>query len=369
LPNLNTGGVERGVVDFNRHLVLKGHSSFVISGGGWQEYKVEADGGTHISLNIGRKNPLTFLRAFSLARKIEEIQPDIIHIRSRAPAWVLLLALKITRYSKPLTVSTFHGLYSVGFYSSVMARFDQAIAVSKTVESYILQNYRNLLKNKPELIYRGSDSDYFYSNFEASNQYIEEFNNRFPRSSDSRLITMPGRLSRRKGQIEFIDLIKRLPPEYIGLILGPLDSASKTYLRDLKQKIKHESLQSRVYFYNAIHDLREIISLSDLVVNLSQKPETFGRTILEAAMMGKKICGWDSGGVGEVLGLFFPQGKVEKNNIDALAQTVQHLCNRPKSPSNIHLTSNLMHENTISLYKKLLSQRSNNSNLFQDKTL
>ena len=86
-------------------------------------------------------------------------------------------------------------------------------------------------------------------------------------------------------------------------------------------------------------------------------------------MMGKKICGWDSGGVGEVLGLFFPQGKVEKNSINALAQTVQFLCKSPQVPSGIHLTSNLMHENTISLYKKLLGEGSRKSTFMQDKAL
>ena len=132
-----------------------------------------------------------------------------------------------------------------------------------------------------------------------------------------------------------------LPEDYSGLIVGPYASAKPKYLNSLKKLIEDYRLQNRVYFVNAKDDIREIYYLSEVVLNLSSKPEPFGRTILEAAMMGKKIAGWDRGGPGEVLEMCFPQGKVEFNKFNSLVETVKNLSEKEDVPSNIFLTSDL----------------------------
>ena len=149
-----------------------------------------------------------------------------------------------------------------------------------------------------------------------------------------------------------------LPEDYSGLIVGPYASAKPKYLNSLKKLIEDYRLQNRVYFYNAKDDIREIYYLSEVVLNLSSKPEPFGRTILEAAMMGKKIAGWDRGGPGEVLEMCFPQGKVEFNKFNSLVETVKNLSEKEDVPSNIFLTSDLMHSKTIDFYLDAIDKNS-----------
>ena len=358
LPTLNTGGVERGVLDFNKYLVKKGHESYVISNGGRQVKNLIEDGGNHIHLQISNKSIFTLFQAKKLADVINEISPDIVHIRSRIPAWVLQLSKIFIKNPRPIIFSTFHGLYSTPFYSRIMASFDRVIAISKTVESYVNENYERYLKNPPRLIYRGSDEEYFSKSFVPSESYKDIFFKKFTNLKNKKIITFPGRLSSWKGQESFIKLISDLPENYSGLIVGPYQSAKPKYLNSLKKLIEDYRLQNKVYFYNAKDDIREIYYLSEVVLNLSSKPEPFGRTILEAAMMGKKIAGWDRGGPGEVLDMCFPQGKVEFNNFSSLADTVKSLSEKEDVPSNIFLTSDLMHSKTVSYYLDAIDKNS-----------
>ena len=358
LPTLNTGGVERGVLDFNNYLVKKGHESYVISNGGRQVKNLIEDGGNHIHLQISNKSIFTLFQAKKLADVINEISPDIVHIRSRVPAWVLQLSKIFIKNPRPIIFSTFHGLYSTPFYSRIMASFDRVIAISKTVEKYVNENYERYLKKPPRLIYRGSDEKYFSNSFVPSESYKDNFFKQFTNLKNQKIITFPGRLSSWKGQESFIKLMSDLPDDYSGLIVGPYKSAKPKYLNSLKKLIEDYRLQNKVHFYNAKDDIREIYYLSEVVLNLSSKPEPFGRTILEAAMMGKKIAGWDRGGPGEVLDMCFPQGKVEFNKFNSLVETVKNLSESEDIPSNIFLTSDLMHSKTISFYLDAIDKNS-----------
>ncbi|MAC03958.1 MAG: glycosyl transferase family 1 [Gammaproteobacteria bacterium] len=358
LPSLNTGGVERGVLDFNKYLVNNGHESFVISDGGRQVKNLIEDGGNHIHLQVSRKSIFTLLQAKKLADVINEISPDIVHIRSRVPAWVLQTSKIFLKSPQPIFFSTFHGLYSTPFYSRIMASFDRVIAISKTVEKYVNENYKRYLKHETRLIYRGSDETYFNERFQPTEKYIKNFFDTFPNLKDRKILCFPGRLSSWKGQEAFIKLISELPEDYVGLIVGPYESAKPKYLNNLKQLIEDYRLKNRINFYNAKGDIREIYWLSNIVLNLSIKPEPFGRTILEAAMMGKKIIGWDRGGPGEVLDMCFPQGKVDFNNFKMLTDVVKTLSNTEDVPKNIFLTSELMHSKTVSFYNDALDNKS-----------
>ena len=358
LPTLNTGGVERGVLDFNKYLIGKGHESYVISNGGRQVKNLIDDGGKHIHLQIAKKSLFTLFQAKKLADVINEISPDVIHIRSRIPAWVLQLSKLFIKNPRPLIFSTFHGLYSTPFYSRIMASFDRVIAISKTVETYIHENYERHLKKPPMLIYRGSDESYFSPNFEPKQGYINDFYRKLPNLLNKKIVAFPGRLSSWKGQESFIKLISELPDNFSGLIVGPYNNTKKKYFKRLNKLIESYNIKSRVFFYDAKDDIREIYYLSDLVMNLSTTPEPFGRTILEAAMMNKKIIGWNRGGVGEVLDMFYPQGKVEFGNFKSLAETVKNLSISGERPSNVFLTSELMHSKTVSFYLDTLENKS-----------
>tara|TARA_Y100001935_G_C17301862_1_gene509761 strand:+ start:868 stop:1974 length:1107 start_codon:yes stop_codon:yes gene_type:complete len=357
LPALNTGGVERGVLDFNKYLVNNGHESYVISNGGRQVKSLLEDGGNHIHLQVSKKSIFTLLQAKKLAEIINEISPDIVHIRSRVPAWVLKTSKLFLKNPQPIFFSTFHGLYSTPFYSRIMASFDRVITISKTVEEYVNDNYKRYLKHETRLIYRGSDEKYFNERFKPTEKYIKNFFEIFPNFENKKILCFPGRLSSWKGQEAFIKLISELPDPYVGLIVGPYKSAKPKYFNSLKKMIEDYRLKNRINFYNAKDDIREIYWLSDIVLNLSNKPEPFGRTILEAAMMGKKIIGWDRGGPGEVLDMCFSQGKVEFNNFKMLSEVVKSLSISDEVPRNIFLTADLMHHKTVSFYIDALENK------------
>ena len=142
LPALDGGGVERGTLEVANEVVRRGHRSLVISEQGRMTGELTAGGSRHISMPIGRKSPLTLALVSRLRHFLSEHDIDILHVRSRLPAWIAYLAwrsLEVTR--RPRFITTVHGLYSPGPYSSIMTRGERVIAVSETVRSYILQHY------------------------------------------------------------------------------------------------------------------------------------------------------------------------------------------------------------------------------------
>ena len=142
LPALNSGGVERGTVEFAAELVRRGHESIVVSNGGPLVRQLEAQGSVHIAQPVHRKSPVSFGQILPLRRLLQELQPDVVHVRSRMPAWITRLALRgIPENKRPVVVSTFHGMYSVNAYSAVMARADHIIAVSDCVRQYVLRHF------------------------------------------------------------------------------------------------------------------------------------------------------------------------------------------------------------------------------------
>jgi len=162
LPELKVGGVERGTVDLSDHLIKLGHDSAVISAGGQLADLLDDHGAKHFQLPIAKKNIKAIAQISNLKKIYSEFQPDIVHVRSRFPAWINYFALKNFRGKKPIVISTFHGLYSKPFYSKSMSYADEIIAISQTVHDYINKNYQ-VEKSNIHLIYRGCDLEEFNS--------------------------------------------------------------------------------------------------------------------------------------------------------------------------------------------------------------
>ena len=211
LPALNSGGVERGTVDFARELVKAGHQSLVMSSGGVMVDQLEAQGTSHIHFPVHQKSLKSLFLVRSLRRLLLQLDVDVIHVRSRVPAWMTWLAIKkLPAGQRPALVSTFHGLYSTNAYSAVMGRGDQVIAISQCVYDYIIENYPAVNRDKITLIHRGVDTEQFNTHFTVDSQWLQDFNQQNPQCQDKPLLLMPGRLSRWKGQLQFIELIDQL---------------------------------------------------------------------------------------------------------------------------------------------------------------
>ena len=299
LPELNFGGVERGTKDLSKALVDNGHESIVISNGGIFEKDVINDGAKHISLPIHKKSLISFFLSNKLRKIYESEKPDIVHVRSRMPAWINFFAFKKLS-KKPILVSTFHGLYSKPLYSQVMSKVDHTIAISKTVRDYILKTYK-IPEKKITVIPRGCDMDYFIKN-DADSAWLNKWYKEFPQTKNKIVLTLPTRISKWKGVDNFIDLISKLDGNiFHGLIVGPTSKAKIRYLKSLKEKISDMGINDNITFTGSRNDINNVYKISDITFNLSIQPEPFGRTTIEAISCGSKFIGWDHGGTKEIL--------------------------------------------------------------------
>ena len=356
LPELNIGGVERGVCDLSKALVEQGHQSFVISNGGKLESSLVASGGKHISMPVHIKRFKTLKLAKELYEVILDVNPDIIHVRSRMPAWVTYHALKKFKNNKPVHVSTFHGLYSFPIYSKVMANVDHIISISNTVEDYIKTTYK-VPDEKITVIPRGCDLSEF--NQEPLDQsWKDEWYKEFPQTLNKKIIMLPARITKWKGVDDFIDLINLINDESIhGIVVGPVSKSKQKFFKKLQSKVQKLNLETKITFCGSRSDIVNVYKFADIVYNLSKTPEPFGRTTIEAASVGTKIMGWDHGGTKEILSELFPDGLVKLDDIQALKEkTLELLSDDDKKPKPNTFTSERMINSTLEVYRSLLEQ-------------
>ncbi|XPV69593.1 MAG: glycosyltransferase family 4 protein [Halarcobacter sp.] len=315
LPELNEGGVERGVVELNREYVKKGIESFVISNGGKLENQIGKDGGKHIKFDVCSKNIFTVpSRVFKLKKILKELNADILHVRSRVPAWLVYFANKNLKIK---TVSTVHGFNSVGFYSSIMTKADKVICVSNAIKEYIQTNY-NTKEDKITVIPRGVDIELF-----CEKSIDEDFINKFKKDFNLEhkfIVSSVGRVTQLKDYetfIKAISIIKKTNNEVVGLIVGGVRSDKQEYLNSLKSLIKELSLENNIIFTGSQKKISEIYSLSDVIVSSSKKPESFGRAVAEAIALNTPVVATNHGGVKDIIienknGFFFKVGDEEE---------------------------------------------------------
>tara|TARA_B100000674_G_scaffold80165_1_gene55674 strand:+ start:1790 stop:2896 length:1107 start_codon:yes stop_codon:yes gene_type:complete len=352
LPELKIGGVERGTVDLSNELIEKNHVSGVVSAGGHLVEALESYGAQHFKLPIAKKNFLALKQYQNLREIYVKFQPDIIHVRSRFPAWINFLALKNYSHHRPIVISTFHGLYSKPFYSKSMSYADEIITISKTVDEYVLENY-SVDKENLHLIYRGCDLEEFNTS-QVPEEWKKDWFDKFPQTRNKTLLTLPGRITSWKGIESFISLIKSLNDKnYHGLIPGPVSPNKFNYLKSLKKLIHKNNLESQITFCGARKDIANIYKISTIVFNLSSKPEPFGRTIIEAAACGTRVMGWNRGGVGETINAINPIGLIPFGDEKALIERIPLLIEENSSQSiPEQFTKKYQASQTIALYER-----------------
>lgn len=362
LPELHSGGVERGTLEMARHLVRTGHQSLVLSHGGRLVSQLEKEGSTHLTRPVHQKSLLSLRHVRSLRKLLEHHQPDILHLRSRAPAWLCYLAWKsLPPSNRPRLITTVHGFYSVNLYSRIMTMGEEVICVSDSVRDYVLKNYPKTPSEKLTVIHRGVDGEDYNPDFLPSTKWAVEWQNKHQNLIGKKLVTLPGRVTRWKGHDDFlalISLLKKSPLPVHGLIAGDAHARKQSYWLELQEKVKELALGDDITFLGHRSDLREVLSQSDLVVSLSKDPEAFGRVSLEALALGKPVVGYHHGGVAEQLDAMFPQGSVDPLDISGAARKVESLLqsqeNRPSPlPDQFQLTH--MTSRTLQVYEKALT--------------
>ena len=185
LPALNVGGVERGTLEVAKELVRYGHRSIVISAGGRLVDQLVASGSEHLQINVGKKSLLSLRHVAFLRQYFHEENIDIVHARSRFPAWLTYLAWsKMDGSSRPRFVTTVHGPYRVNPYSKVMTKGQDIIATSGFILDYIKNNYPAVDKTKITLIHRGVSKTEFPFNYRPDDDWLKTWHEQHPTISD-----------------------------------------------------------------------------------------------------------------------------------------------------------------------------------------
>lgn len=368
LPRLESGGVERGALEIASALVKQGCASFVASSGGKLVDELLKGGSSHFLMSCHSKNPvMILLNSLKLIKIIREHKIDIIHARSRAPAWSCLMASKVTKIK---FVTTFHGRYGTQnkikiLYNSVMARGDRIIAISNFIRNYVLEYYCKYLdKEKVVTIHRGVDINHFDAKLLSTDRIIaaQKHINHDP---ECIAILMPARMTRLKGHLYLLDILKNFKcSNWKCYIVGLCTADHYKYLEEVKRRIKDLSLDRHVFICNNWQDMPSLYSVVDVVVSTSASPEAFGRTVLEAQAMGKLVVASAHGGALEVIddgknGFYIP---VMNSKIAAsILESICYMSDEQKSAiekeaikAASRYTLDSMCQKTLRTYKSLL---------------
>jgi len=325
LPGLRSGGVERGTVEIARAIMKSGGTALVASSGGVMTSQLAQCGAQHITLPLDTKNPFKIWRnSFKLSKLIKKHDVDIVHARSRAPAWSAWLA---ARRSKCHFVTTFHGTYGMkgAFkrrYNGIMARGERVIAISQFIADYI-NSYYTVEAERMRVIHRGVDLK-FFNPFAHSPQRMIELTRGWRLPDELPMILFPGRITRWKGQDIFLRALAQLPHRnFFAVILGD-DKGHENYRQELETLITKLHLEGHVRIARHTHYVSEAYMLSKVVVATSLEPEAFGRVVLEAQAMGKPVITTDHGGpqetvINDTTGWLIPPG-----DAGILSQCIDH---------------------------------------------
>lgn len=357
LPALEVGGVERGTLEIASGLIKAGHRSIVISEGGRLVDPLVSSGSQHVNWSIGKKSLFTFALAKKLRKFLIDESVDILHVRSRMPAWVCYLALKgMKKDKRPKFICTVHGPYSVNAYSKVMTKGDDVIVISQFIKDYVLNNYNGVDEDKLTVIHRGIDAGEFPFCYVPDDSWTKHWANDYGELKDKFVITLPARITRWKGQEDFLLIINSLKKMGIpvhGLIAGGPHARRLKFLESLKKQMVELNLENEIDFIGHRDDLKEIMAISDIVLSLAKEPEAFGRTALEALSLGTPVVAYDHGGASEVLNVLFPTGLTPPNNIgEATAKVASLYKASPAISKENPFTRQAMVSKTIGLYEK-----------------
>lgn len=359
LPALQSGGVERSTLEIAAALVRAGHRAVVVSAGGRLVQPLLEAGGEHLTLEIGRKSLLTLRHVVGLRRLFAELGADIVHARSRLPAWLGWYALRgMPQATRPRFVTTVHGLNSPSRYSAVMTYGERVICVSQTVREYVCTHYPQTDTTRLRTIPRGVDIAQFPRRphpDHRARKWVQTLLPGWP--ADAPLLLLPGRGTRLKGHADGLQLLADVRaaglPAWLWLP-GAREPGREAYVRELEAEAGRLGVAEAVAFTEPTARIAEAYAASDLVLQLSRKPEAFGRTVVEALSVGRPVLGWAHGGVGELLAELQPAGAVPAFDAQALsAQALGMLQQAPTPPAALPYTLHAMQSATLKVYDEL----------------
>jgi glycosyltransferase involved in cell wall biosynthesis len=365
LPALAAGGVERGTLEMAAALKAVGWRAIVASSGGPLVPALEALGATHVTLPLASKNPLTIWRnAAALEALILQERVAIIHARSRAPAWSAWLAARRTGAH---FVTTYHGTYNEDLpfkrqYNAIMAQGERVIAISQFIARHI-QERHGTDAQRIRIIPRGVDPTLF-DPAAVTPERLAALRKQWQLPGDAKVVVLPARLTRWKGQAVLVEALARLPEKVVAVMVGAGRPKFRQELLDLAGKL---GLADRVRLVGHVADMPAALMLADVVVHASTDPEAFGRAVIEGMAMARPVLAADLGAPPEVVrhgqnGWLVPPGfpEVLANAIGvvfALPEAERQLiCERARATVLANFTTEAMQQATLDTYWDLLHQ-------------
>lgn len=358
LPQLEVGGVERGTLQIAEALVAAGHRAIVVSAGGRLVPELEACGAEHVTLAIGAKRVGTLSHIGTLRDYLRREHVDVVHARSRLPAWIGHLALRgLPASTRPAWVTTVHGPYSVNRYSRIMVSGARVIAISEFIRSYITDNYREVDAARIAVIARGVDRSHYRYDFAPDAAWRAAWDAKYSGLAGRALLILPARLTRWKGQLDFIEVIALLRQRGLtvhGLIAGAAHPRKRAFETELHARVRALGLAQDITFLGQRNDLRELLAISSIACSLTSEPEAFGRTTIEALSVGTPVVGYDYGGTAEILRNSYPHGLVPKGDIRAAADRIAALLAAPQPVPREHpYTVQALQRATLAVYAEV----------------
>ena len=330
LPSLVTGGVERGTVEITRAIADAGGIALVASAGGRMVAAVQRAGGRHVTLPLDSKNPLAICHnAALLADVIRDERVAIVHARSRAPAWSAWLACRRTG---ALFVTTYHGTYGENLpfkrqYNAVMAKGERVIVASRFIAERIVARH-GTDPARIRLIPRGVDPAVFNPDA-VSGERIARLERAWRLPEGAKVVLLPGRLTRWKGQTVLIEALARLVrPDVCCLLVGS-DQGRRHYAARLIRQADALGVADRLRLAGECDDMPGALMLADVVVHASTEPEAFGRVVIEAQAMGRPVIASDLGGPVETVEHGVTGWRVPPGDAGALAAAIEQVLELP----------------------------------------
>lgn len=369
IPELGPGGAEQGCIDIAAELVRAGSTAIVVSHSGARIHELARHGAIHIDLPVHSKNPFVMWKNIKRIRVlIKKYNVDIVHVRSRAPAWS---AMKACQGTDARYMTTCHAPYNISgkakrFYNSAIAKGERVIAISNHVANYLLENYK-IDHRDIRLIHRGIALEKFHPTVVAPAQLIKVSASwRLPDGAS--VIMLPGRITRWKGHHVLIDAIAKLGRDDIFCVLIGSDQGRTEYREELEESIKEKNLGGQIRIIDHCDDMPAAYMVSTVVVSASTDPEGFGRIPIEAQAMGRPIIATDHGGAQETVIKNETGWLVPPNDSTALAEAIHEALNLTPSQRSIlatramaHIAQNFtrekMADETLNVYAELLQEK------------
>lgn len=335
LPELNAGGVERTSVEVAEALLAEGHTAHIASNGGRLEKELREMGAILHTLQIGSKNPLKLRRnTKTLIDIIKAHKIDVVHARSRAPAWPAFTA---ARAANVPFITTYHGIYNANSalkrrYNSIMARGDIIIANSEFTKAHIIKEH-NTPSDSIVVIPRGVDMKAFDPRNVVPSR-IEAMRQSWQVDDSHKVILLPGRLTRWKGQLIAVEALKGLPENTVLVLLGDAQGrdAYQTEISDLAIEL---GVDMRVRIAGHCTDMPAAMLAADVVLSASTDPEAFGRISAEAQAMGRPVVATGHGGALETVFDGVTGRHVQPGDAGSMREGLKLALNWPDYDSNV----------------------------------